>query len=168
MEKNIYYICHYCIKYYTQNKKDMNRHYRRLNKCDCNNNIDYEKCKILSTGKKFNFNFDIKNCNINDLLFIVNNNNLHNNEIYENYKENNNIQNNSNQIDLLNHNNIINLPNGSHKKNFKEMFFNYELNKYICYKCYSGFTSKRSLLKHLETKKCLFLQELNNSLNNNI
>ena len=90
-----YYICHYCCEYKTQNKVDMNRHFKRKNKCDCFSLYSYEAAEKISLTKKFYLNVDVYNLFKDDMIYIVNNYNLPVNCIESDFRKKKSEQNNS-------------------------------------------------------------------------
>ncbi len=190
-EKNLYYICHYCVEYKTSIRKDMVKHFNRKIKCNCNSIISYENAKILTLSKKYYFYININNLSNNDLLFIVNHYNETNNHIYSNFKNIdlkilNNEENEENEenedyeekddYDIEeDDNSIIDLEEDSHndvyKKNeeFKKKYYNKEKNRYVCDLCFSEYKSKQNMFKHLMNKKnCLYKRNMKKILEENI
>ncbi len=82
-----YYICHYCCEYKTQNKVDMNRHFKRKNKCVCFSLYSYEAAEKISLTKKFYLNVDISSLFKTDMIYIVNNYNLPINYIENDFRK---------------------------------------------------------------------------------
>ena len=186
--KNEYYICHHCCNYRTNKLKDIKQHINRKNKCKSLNSISYEDASLLSINKKFIFKFDISILSKNDHLYIIqnyinpinyidrnyikkiinNNNNNKNNNKNNNNNNNNNTNNNNNNN---NTNFIINDNNKFDKTNeFDKLYFNFTKQKYICILCFSEYTSKQNMEKHLlNNKKCekrrIILETLNKNNN---
>ncbi len=148
IKKELLYICHYCIKYSTQNRKDMVKHFNRKNNCNLNNsNITYEKAKILTLEKRFYFYFDIKILKIDDFKFIITNYNNKENYVYETYKN------------IYLNNKIIN------DNEFNKKYINNKTDTFQCNKCFTKFMSKQSLIKHkLSGKRCNYVEVVNKIL----
>ncbi len=152
------YICHYCIDYKTKNKNDMEKHFNRKNKCECNTIISYEECKLLSPNKKYIFYFNYKNLFKNDFIKIINIYNQKENHIYENFNNINNIK----SIKNKNNEMIEYNDNDEEDDKFNKMYFNKEINKYKCILCSSEYTSKQNMKKHLlNSKQCETKKQIN-------
>lgn len=147
IKKELLYICHYCIKYSTQNRKDMVKHFNRKNNCSSNNlNITYEKAKILTLEKRFYFYFDIKKLTNDDFKFIITNYNNKENFLYEIYKN-------------------IHLENKIINNEFNKKYINNKTDTFECNKCFTKFMSKQSLIKHkLSGKRCNYIEVVNKIL----
>ncbi len=151
------YICHYCLYYVTKNKSDMVKHYKKKKRCEQNNlKKTYNECEILSTSKKYIFNIDYKQLNINDILYIVTKYNEKVNYIKNDYKKNKNVI--KNKIEIKNTNKI--------NKNKNHILDNFLVNdKYECIRCLSKFITRQGLERHLESNICKKKQKLNKLLN---
>ncbi len=151
------YICHYCLYYVTKNKSDMVKHYKKKKRCEQNNlKKTYNECEILSTSKKYIFNIDYKQLNINDILYIVTKYNEKVNYIKNDYKKNKNVI--KNKIEIKNTNKI--------NKNKNHILDNFFVNdKYECIHCLSKFITRQGLERHLESNICKKKQKLNKLLN---
>ncbi len=123
-----YHICHYCCEYFTDKLKDIKQHINRKNKCSCCTLLSYSQSNILSTSKKFIFNFDINELNKDDLIFITRNYNETINIINKNFKnifyENLNKFDNEKNDNEKNDNEKINISN-----NLLSLLNNLDLNK---------------------------------------
>ncbi len=197
------FICHYCCNYLTNNKKDMKKHFQRINKCIHITLYNYEEALLLSSTKIFIFDFDYTELIQDDYIYIVNNYNdreniinknfykknekneyeINQNEINQNEINQNEInQNEINQNEInqnekneyeINQDEIIN--NSNNKKNnkisnkvieFDNKYFNTTKNKYVCDKCNSEYTTKQNFVKHLlNIKNCERQQTINKLLN---
>ncbi len=154
--KELYYICHYCVDYKTQNRKDMVKHVNRKINCKCNNPIlSYEDAKLLTLSKRFYFHINIDELMRNELLFIINHYCNQENHIYSNYKNIlYSVIQNTNKQDSHKH-------KSEELDEFDKLYFNIEKNKYICDKCESEYISKQNMLKHLNNKKsCEYKQNI--------
>ncbi len=172
-----YYICHYCIDYKTINLKDIKKHVNRKNKCKCCTLLSFEQASLLSVTKKFIFTFNINELIKDDLIFIITNYCEQKNMIYKNFKQdifNNLLKNITNNINPLENNNLLynnesysdiesdsdnqsinNSINNNKEDEFEKTYFNKEKNKYVCILCFSEYTSKQNMEKHLlNIKKC--------------
>ncbi len=171
------FICHHCCDYVTNNKKDMKKHFQRKNQCKCNTLNTYEDAQILSTIKLFIFDFDYTKLIHDDFIYIINNYNDDENIINKNfYKKNkiikNKINENENEINKDEINEINNSDDNKKNKSkksieFDNKYFNKELNKYVCDKCNSEYTTKQNLVKHLLNNKMCEKQQIINKLLNN-
>ncbi len=151
--KQIVYICHYCIDYKTKNKNDMEKHFNRKKECICNNTLlSYKECKELSINKRYYFYFDILNLMQSDFIEITKKYNDKENHIYKNYK------NNTNKI-------IINkeeIQNNKTIDKFDKLYYNNTSNKYKCIVCFTEYTSKQNMKKHiLNQEKCNINKQIN-------
>jgi hypothetical protein len=164
-QKELFYICHYCIDHRTPNRKDMIKHLNRKNNCKCNNPIvSYETAKLLTLSKKYYFHININELMRNDLLFIINHYCYEENHIYDNYYQSimNNINSNKKEEIKEEEEN----DEKEEDDEFKKMYYNKEKNKYVCDKCNSEYISKQNMLKHLNNKKaCKYKQNINQVIN---
>ncbi len=184
MENEEIYICHYCIKYNTNSRCDMKKHFTRKNKCKCATTLSYEDSKNLTLGKTFIFTFDKSLLNLDDYLFIVNNFNNISNIINIHFRKE--IKNKINNLELENKNdefnednlnednsNKDNLNNDDKNKNkdnelFDIKYYNKEKKCYMCNDCLTEFTRKYNLIKHLNNKKsCLYKQNIQKLIKKN-
>ncbi len=160
------YICHYCIDYKTKSKKDMDKHFNRKNKCNCNTILSYDECKTLTLNKKYYFCFDHRKLIRNDFIKIINLYVNKENYIYENYddiniiKLCNNFTYNKNNLSEEDSDNELEEKEEKDEKDdnedeFDKLYFNKEINKYKCSICGSEYTSKQNMKKHvLNPKQC--------------
>ncbi len=186
LKNKLIYICHYCVKYVTQNRKDMVKHCNRKNICTKYNEIFYEDSKILTLSKRFYFHFNMVNITINDLLFIVKNYTNEENYIYINYNEINKVNDNKKLMLIMNENiNVIDKLNNNEKNNdeenninesknnqnhlykeFRKIYYNKDKNRYVCDRCLAEYKSKQSLENHLlNIKKCNANIQIKNTIN---
>ncbi len=167
------FICHYCCSYITDNKKDMKKHFKRKNQCKCMTLHTYENAEILSTTKLFIFEFDYTQLLEDDFIYIINNFYNTENIISINFKINNyinNIDNIDNIDNNYNDNSLIILDKEElkednkyeKKKEFDKIYFNKELNKYICPYCESKYTTKYNFVNHMNNEEaCKKQQKIN-------
>ncbi len=169
------YICHNCCNYVTDNKKDMKKHFQRKNKCNCMTLYKYEEAELLSSTKKFIFDFDYTKLIHDDYIYIINNYYDNENIIKNDFKKNillNEIKINNDKEDINQNkkekedkNNEENYKNTKYekKKEFDQLYFNEELNKYVCDKCDLKYTTKYNFINHLNNEDaCIKQQKLNN------
>ncbi len=160
--ENKVYICHYCITYITHSKKDLRKHFLRKNKCECSTLKNYEESKMLSMNKSFIFTFDYKNLLKDDFIYIITNYVDKINYIHKDFYKNklNNILIVKDQI------NEEEEKNEDINDEFEKLYFNHEKNKYICNDCFTEYTTKYNLIKHLGNKKnCEYKKKVKNLLN---
>ncbi len=178
MENEEIYICHYCVKYNTNNRCDMKKHFTRKNKCKCVTTLSYEDARDLTLGKTFIFKFNKSLLNFDDYLFIVNNfnhiNNIINNDFRKEIKNKiKNIEYDLNENELneneLNENELNeNDKNKKNKELFDKEYYNIEKKCYLCKDCFTEFTRKYNLIKHLNNKKsCLYKQNIQKLIKKN-
>ncbi len=156
MNLQSFYICHHCISYKSQKKNDIKRHLERQKICDPKTIISYDEAVKLSLLRKYIFDFDISNLQINDYLFIIKNYIKDINYIHFDFYSisNQNQLINENQDELFLTNQKENNINSRKKKDlFYYKYFNEEKNKYVCNECLSEYLSKQSLQIHLTNKK---------------
>ena len=176
INKDLLYICHYCIDYKTPNRKDMVRHFNRKNICKCNNPLNsYNDAKCLSLSKKYYFHFNYDNLIRSDYINIINFFTELENHIYENYNTkmflNNKIKENNNLIIKNNFKEDDESEDDDNEETslcneFKKMYYNEEKNKYICDRCLAEYKSKRNLVKHLtKSNKCEYNVSIKNAMN---
>ncbi len=160
--ENKVYICHYCITYITHSKKDLRKHFLRKNKCECSTLKNYEESKMLSMNKSFIFTFDYNNLLKDDFIYIITNYVDKINYIHKDFYKNklNNILIVKDQI------NEEEEKNEDINDEFEKLYFNHEKNKYICNDCFTEYTTKYNLIKHLGNKKnCEYKKKVKNLLN---
>ncbi len=179
-----FYICHYCCEYITENNQDMKRHFKRKHKCDQKRIIDYNIARELSVHKKFHIDFDHTQLTSNYLIYITHKYKLFDNYISTNFLvdevQNINTDNMSMYYNVHNlfHSNRSSvrfnpeaaaaaavgagvgvaeeddLKNLSQFDAFRKIYWNEEMQKYICKKCSQGYTTKKNLINHMDTNRC--------------
>ncbi len=179
--ENQLYICHYCVKYTTWNRKDMKKHFNRKKECKCMNLLSYEKAKELTLSKKFIFSFDYQNLLFEDYKYIITFYTDKINFIDKNFKnQTNNYSKESNHIFNYEESSESEIDENMEDEEIDESFnedcknkkliniefdseyFKSELNKYVCPKCGSEYKSKYNLIKHMKNKKlCEYNQTVN-------
>ena len=181
--KELLYICHYCIDYKTSSRKDMVRHFNRKNICKCNNPLNsYNDCKYLSLSKKYYFYFNFNNLFRSDFINIIN----YFTDIENHIREDYNTQfTNKIKKEIFDNSELIKINNNLNKNidyddedddsdeenneslctEFKKMYYNAEKKKYICDKCNTEYKSKRNLVKHLtKSNKCEYNLSIKNAI----
>ncbi len=147
-----YFICHYCCDYATVNKSDMISHLNKKKKCQCNSICSYEDAIILSSTKKYIFDFEIKHLSLDDYIYITTHYNDEINRIDKNFKKNKkNIESdcNSNELILKPY-----IPSTKTKNNYENVFYDEEKKVYICGYCKSSFTYLHNLNRHVNASSC--------------
>ncbi len=166
------YICHYCMDYITINLKDIKKHVNRKNKCKCNTLLSYEEASLLSVTKKFIFLFDPIELIKDDYIFIIKNYTNDKNIIYKDFKKR--VQSQDLSLFLSEHENendydsdsdfdyeSDNEPQNKKMDEFDKLYYNHEKEKYVCDNCFSEYTSKQNIKKHLlNKKKCEFRKKI--------
>lgn len=154
-DENIYYICHHCLTYKSQKKHDMKRHLERQKICNARNIISFDEASKLSLSKKFIFDFDTINLQLNDYLYITTNYVESINYIHKNFYV-------KSILSLINNNNKITNKRNKKKDAFYYTYFNEEKGKFICPDCLSEYLSKQNMQNHLTNEKiCKEKQEAN-------
>lgn len=131
INKNMYYLCHFCLDFISNYKNDISKHVNKMNKCKPYSLFnDFEEAKNHSFSKKYIFYFDKTKLSKNDILFIISNYHNHINHIFEDFRNPEMIyKNNSNFY--------------KNKSETKEPNF-------ICNSCETTFTTKYNLIKHMK------------------
>jgi hypothetical protein len=174
MNKNTFYICSHCVDYKTQFKADIKKHLTKKKKCiSFSEKYSFEEAYDLSLVKKYTFLFNYSNLEKKDYGFIVYNYTNIENQINEDFTNIDLITQNNNQkilskIEKCKNNEIIEnnqiIENSGITENNK-INQNEEKQKYICYDCLTEYSSKRSLLKHLDNKSlCEYKKKYNEYL----
>jgi hypothetical protein len=167
-KKKLYYICHYCKIYISHRRKDMINHFNRKIKCCCNSLFSYDECELLSLNKKYYIYFNVNTLQHNDIIFLIDNYINDENHIYKDYKKNKLQLINTKNNDYINDESNDESEDDCEDDEFKKVYFNKSLNKYVCNKCDSQYKSKQNMVKHLENiKRCEYKQKINNIMKKN-
>ncbi len=164
-----FFICHYCCDYLSGNHGDMKKHFKRKNKCVPKRDIEYSVARKLSVHKKFYIDFDHTRLTSDYLIYIT-----HKYKLFENYISNNFLTDEVSRINIeninmyhsvydifnhtshtLTHNTLTEIDQSEITEvMFRELYWNEEKQKFVCKKCFQGYTTKRCLLKHFDSNKC--------------